>query len=370
MRKLLVTAVVCAAIGSANAQVVKVLSNGNVGIGLGTNTPTHKLHVAGSSTFNGYVGVGKLSSAYRLDVTDSSRFGDVILGTYKPNCSYAPSYYAIYSTTDNLLLGTPNNWVYTTFSKNVYYAWSGTTAEKPIDLCSQPILPPINRINTYQRVWSGTGGIILGNGKGSTEEPMEYIFDPEELQTVFPALVSVYDTCDSGNPKYAINYTGMVPILTAAIKEQQQIIEIQQGKIGILQNIAIGQEKDLLELRKTVNELHKIILICCKESGYPYRQDSSSNNNNNLQNEPILYQNTPNPFSSNTDIACEIPTSFNSAFIYIYNLQGVELMSFPITQTGYTVVTVYASSLPAGMYLYTLVVDNVIIDTKRMILTK
>jgi hypothetical protein len=33
-------------------------------------------------------------------------------------------------------------------------------------------------------------------------------------------------------------------------------------------------------------------------------------------------------------------------------------------------VTVYASELPAGMYLYTLVVDNVIIDSKRMILTK
>jgi len=48
----------------------------------------------------------------------------------------------------------------------------------------------------------------------------------------------------------------------------------------------------------------------------------------------------------------------------------VELMSFPIIQIGFNIITVYASALPAGMYLYTLVVDGVIIDTKRMILTK
>jgi len=39
-------------------------------------------------------------------------------------------------------------------------------------------------------------------------------------------------------------------------------------------------------------------------------------------------------------------------------------------QIGLNTITVQASELPAGMYLYTLVVDNEIIDTKRMILTK
>ena len=41
-----------------------------------------------------------------------------------------------------------------------------------------------------------------------------------------------------------------------------------------------------------------------------------------------------------------------------------------IVQTGFSTVSVYASSLPAGMYLYALVVDNVIIDTKGMTLTE
>jgi len=64
-----------------------------------------------------------------------------------------------------------------------------------------------------------------------------------------------------------------------------------------------------------------------------------------------------------------IPIIANHAFIYVYNLQGIELKSFPVTQ-GFNTITIHGSELPAGMYLYALVVDNEIIDTKRMILTK
>ncbi|MDR1182541.1 MAG: hypothetical protein LBL13_11240 [Bacteroidales bacterium] len=52
------------------------------------------------------------------------------------------------------------------------------------------------------------------------------------------------------------------------------------------------------------------------------------------------------------------------------HVKGIELMSFPIMQAGFNTFMLYASALPAGMYLYTLAVDNVIIDSKRIILTK
>jgi len=52
------------------------------------------------------------------------------------------------------------------------------------------------------------------------------------------------------------------------------------------------------------------------------------------------------------------------------DLQGIELKSYPLAQTGANTIVVNGSELPAGMYLYTLVADNEIIDTKRMILTK
>jgi hypothetical protein len=65
-----------------------------------------------------------------------------------------------------------------------------------------------------------------------------------------------------------------------------------------------------------------------------------------------------------------LPETTRQAAIYIYNLQGAELKSYQLTQKGLNTITVYGSELSVGMYLYTLVVDGKIIDTKRMILTK
>jgi len=196
-------------------------------------------------------------------------------------------------------------------------------------------------------------------------------FVAQDVELVVPEVVK---TMQDGTK--AITYTDLIALLVEGIKEQQGKIDQQQKEIEILQNLAFGQELDLTqlhELRNMVYEMWEIMHICCKNTVPIIRGDTSSQKNNNqnkIQQEPVLYQNTPNPFSSNTEISCNIPTSFNSAFIYIYNLQGVELLSFPIMQTGYTTKTISASLLPVGMYLYTLVVNGVIIDTKRMILTK
>ena len=52
------------------------------------------------------------------------------------------------------------------------------------------------------------------------------------------------------------------------------------------------------------------------------------------------------------------------------SLQKVLMQSLPITAFGHGQITVDASSLTAGMYIYSLVVDGQIVDSKRMILTE
>jgi len=111
----------------------------------------------------------------------------------------------------------------------------------------------------------------------------------------------------------------------------------------------------------------KLVVKCCDFTQGSMQFPSSNEDSDDVA---ILYQNAPNPFSSNTEISCFLPETTQQAVIYIYNLQGAELKSYSLTQTGYNSITVSGSELPAGMYLYTLVVDNEIIDTKRMILTK
>ena len=89
-----------------------------------------------------------------------------------------------------------------------------------------------------------------------------------------------------------------------------------------------------------------------------------------LQDESILYQNNPNPFNSNTTIQYYIATSATSATIYVFDLQGNSKLTFPIETFGNGSANISAQSLSADMYVYTLVVYNVIVDSKRMILTE
>ena len=89
-----------------------------------------------------------------------------------------------------------------------------------------------------------------------------------------------------------------------------------------------------------------------------------------LPSRAILYQNSPNPFSSTTVIEYYIPASATDANLFIFTLNGELLETYPVTTFGYGNVSIDGTTLDAGMYLYSLVVDEQIVDTKRMILTK
>ena len=65
-----------------------------------------------------------------------------------------------------------------------------------------------------------------------------------------------------------------------------------------------------------------------------------------------------------------MPTSTQSATLYIYNMNGLQVAEYPVTTLGSSEIIVTAVKLDAGMYLYSLVADGNIVDTKRMILTK
>ena len=49
---------------------------------------------------------------------------------------------------------------------------------------------------------------------------------------------------------------------------------------------------------------------------------------------------------------------------------GKQIQSLPVTERGETDITVYASGLSAGMYIYTLVVDGQVKVTRKMMVTE
>ena len=81
-------------------------------------------------------------------------------------------------------------------------------------------------------------------------------------------------------------------------------------------------------------------------------------------------QNNPNPFSESTVISLNIPDKTQTASIFIYDMSGKQVHNIAVSERGETNITVYASELTAGMYIYTLVVDGKVVVTRRMIVSK
>ena len=51
-------------------------------------------------------------------------------------------------------------------------------------------------------------------------------------------------------------------------------------------------------------------------------------------------------------------------------MNGHQIDSMPIAERGDVSLTIEGSSLDAGIYMYSLITDGEVVDTKRLILTK
>lgn len=165
----------------------------------------------------------------------------------------------------------------------------------------------------------------------------------QEVAHVFPELVEE----DKDGYQY-VNYLELIPVLISAM---QELAGHKGGAAFLFSGTDI--------LRDTATGQHDAA-----------GNRTLNSNRRNTSTSAVLYQNTPNPFSNTTEIAFLVPDDATSAAIYIFNLSGLLLQTYPIDTCGHGSVEVGASSLVAGMYLYTLVVDGQIVDTKRMILTE
>jgi len=173
---------------------------------------------------------------------------------------------------------------------------------------------------------------LSGNEEVSQNE--NYGFIAQELREVFPELVR-----EDNNGYLGIDYISLIPVMVEAMKELREEIDM------------LKSANDELEIR-----------------------DKSTLNNNNGTGNSIqgatLYQNTPNPFSSETEIRYYIPNNAGQASVLIFDMQGSLKKQMQITGKGNGSLTINASELPAGMYIYSLIVDGREIDSKRMILTE
>lgn len=171
------------------------------------------------------------------------------------------------------------------------------------------------------------------------QEKQHYALSADELEEVFPNLV--YTDKDGGK---AINYVEMVPLLVQCINELNARLTALDGNVGA------GVGGDL-------------------QSPLPARSQTTAIDGTPSKTKAVLYQNTPNPFTAQTEIRFSLPDDAKNAYIYIFDMTGKMQKQIPVNPDQQSV-TINGYELQPGIYLYSLVICGQEVDTKRMILSK
>ena len=136
-----------------------------------------------------------------------------------------------------------------------------------------------------------------------------------------------------------MDYDQIIPLLVAAVQEQQKQIE--------------GYEMLMSKMMATSDNTSSKSTNC---------------SSNNIQ-VSSLTNNIPNPFNLSTDIHYYLDINASKAEIKIWTMDGVLIKTFNLNvQQGNNHVTLNSSEIPNhGTYVYSLIVNNVIVDAKTMV---
>jgi hypothetical protein len=107
-----------------------------------------------------------------------------------------------------------------------------------------------------------------------------------------------------------------------------------------------------------------------------YNHTTNINNYGSQNYNYKLYQNYPNPFNPVTNIKYQIPRSSNVKLI-VYDILGKEIAKLVDQkqnagsyETQFPDYQFSNNQLPSGVYFYSLFIDGVRLDTKKLILLK
>ncbi|MEN0047679.1 MAG: tail fiber domain-containing protein [Bacteroidota bacterium] len=201
------------------------------------------------------------------------------------------------------------------------------------------------------------------NGKAGMPSDQTYIgIVAQEMQEIAPYTIhpTTIEMEQEGKKEYlSYDGTAVTYMLVNAIQEQQRMIEEKEKAIADLRTIQEKKDQKIEDLEARLSKIEALL---------------SQNDELNFQKEQLtsaqLQQNTPNPFKGKTNIQYYIPEGTNTAMLRITNANGRVIKEIPIAATGEGQIELETSTLGVGNYFYSLLLDGQLFETKQMILSK
>ena len=161
---------------------------------------------------------------------------------------------------------------------------------------------------------------------------------------------------DKSGKIMGLRYSDFVVPLVKAVQELSKMNDAKDSEIISLKN---NYDDKINTLQNQINELKAMMNVNAQGN-------SLSQSSNITLSNASLEQNVPNPFNHTTTIRYTLPEKFSSAQIVITDNNGKTLKQINVSGSGKGSVTVDASTLSAGAYNYSLIVDGKLIATKQM----
>jgi FtsZ-binding cell division protein ZapB len=217
---------------------------------------------------------------------------------------------------------------------------------------------------------------------GYTDDSIQLGLSAQEVQKVFPEVVTPagFDVeadghSISGENYLTVQYDRLIPVLVEAIKEQQnQIDALKSG--NKVSSIASSSNVDIDAMNKEMNQLksenqmfkekfellEKSISLLC-ESGCAGLEKAKQN----VEDVDALYQSIPNPTDNEALINYYLSKKYNNASIQINSLEGKNMETIMLDGAqGKGSIKIQLGHYAAQTYFYSLIVDNKVVDTKKL----
>ena len=188
----------------------------------------------------------------------------------------------------------------------------------------------------------------------------------QDVQPVLPEIVNAanHPSLTLGGVTYAavsystVEYVQLIPVIIKAI-------QLLESKLHLSDSLNSVQAAQITALTSSISS-------CCSNSSVRLTGISGGSINQqniNLSDADVivLNQNTPNPFAEQTTISYNVPAKYKFAQMVFKTIEGKIIRTVDITTKGKGQLNVFASDLSAGLYVYSLIVDGEIVDTKKMV---
>ena len=146
---------------------------------------------------------------------------------------------------------------------------------------------------------------------------------------------------------YGLRYAEFTIPLIKAVQEQQKMIEEKSKKMD--------------EMQQQLDNLKNIIKNI---------STSSTTTSDPNTEKASLEQNIPNPFSESAIIKYYLPANSGNAVVSIKNMEGKELTNYSLTKKGSGQLEITSGTLQSGTYIYSLIVEGKVLDSKKLVVVE